>query len=805
MKRAEIIKELSLEEKAVLLTGKSVWETRDLPKHNIPSIFLSDGPHGIRKQAEEGDHLGINESKPATCFPTAATVANSWDTAIAQKIGEALGDEASALGANVVLGPGLNIKRNPLCGRNFEYFSEDPYLSGKMAAGYVRGIQSRGVAACPKHFAVNSQELRRMASDSVIDERTLREIYLTGFEIAVKEGKAKTIMSSYNRVNGTYANENVHLLKDILRDEWGFDGVVVTDWGGSNDHVEGVKAGSILEMPAAGLSSAREIVAAVKSGRLSEEVLDKVVGDLVDYVLTLKETERKNVVLDAKGHHALAKQVAEQSAVLLKNDENILPVKKETKVAIIGDMAKNPRYQGAGSSMVNPACEVSNLLDAFEAAGGDLVGFAKGYRRDGLADEALVKEACELAAKADLVILNFGLCEISESEGMDRRNMKIEKNQIDLINALSKANPNLVGVISAGATIEMEWENNFKALLHSYLSGQAGGEAMADILLGKVTPSGKLSETVPYTYEEVPTAAYFPSKERNAEYREGLFVGYRYYDTANKKVKYPFGFGLSYTQFEYSNLKVTKAGVSFTLRNAGTVDGAEVSQLYVGLENSAIYRAKKELKGFAKTFLKAGEEKTVEIPFDDKTFRYWDTEKNSWETEGGAYSIMVGKNVEDIVLSASFEVEGTTVPKDLRNVLPSYYTGNITNIEDSEYEKLLGREIPSGKWSGKLGPNDALCQMYYAKGLVARFAYKILANMLAKSEKKGQPDLNILFVFNMPFRGIAKMTGGAISMDMVDGMLTAVNGHFFRGIGKVIGGFFSNRKKDKAFLKELGL
>lgn len=555
MKHRAIIEKMTLEEKTAVLSGKNTWETRAVKRLEIPSIALSDGPHGIRKQAGAGDHLGLNASLPATCFPTAATIANSWDEGLGEALGQALGEEAAAQGVDILLGPGLNIKRSPLCGRNFEYFSEDPYLAGKMAASYVRGIQSRGVHACPKHFAVNSQELRRMAMNAVVDERTLREIYLTGFEIAVKEGGARSIMTSYNQVNGTYANENKHLLQDILRGEWGFGGLVVTDWGGSNSHTAGVEAGSDLEMPSPGLDSARELAAAVLEGRLAEDDLDSCVDRLLEAVLTVKGERKTSRTFDQETHHLLARRAAAESAVLLKNQEKLLPLKAGTKVAVIGDFAVEPRYQGAGSSMVNPI-----QVETMERVIGDsqlsVVGISRGYERNGDPEDILKKEAVDLAEKAEVVIYCLGLNELGEAEGLDRSHMRIPQNQIDLLETLAKVNKNIVGVISAGASIEMPWERNCRAILHCYLSGQAGASAMVDILTGEVNPSGRLSETYPIKYEDTPSFRNFPSTERNAEYREGIYVGYRYYDTSMVRVQYPFGFGLSYTEFSYSDLQV---------------------------------------------------------------------------------------------------------------------------------------------------------------------------------------------------------------------------------------------------------
>jgi beta-glucosidase len=804
MKHTDIIEKMTIEEKAAILSGKNVWQSRNIDRLGIPSIFCADGPHGIRKQAREGDHLGLNASLPSTCFPTAASISNSWDMDLCREIGEALGEEASALDVNVLLGPGLNIKRSPLCGRNFEYFSEDPYLSGKLAAAYIKGIQSQGVYACPKHFAVNSQELRRMAMNSVVDERTLREIYLEGFEIAVKEGGARSIMTSYNEVNGVYANENEHLLKDILRGEWGFDGIVITDWGGSNDHVKGVAAGSNLEMPSPGLHSARELIAAVENGSLSMEELETNVDDLLEAVLALTgNRENKGKSFDKEEHHKLAQKAEEESIVLLKNEDELLPLKPGCKVALIGDFAFTPRYQGAGSSLVNPI-RVENMEEMIRDYPLGVAGCARGYSRGGKSDVTLRDEALKLAAQADVVLYCFGLDEISESEGMDRIHMGIPQNQISLLTALSEVNPNIVGIISAGSAIEMQWHECCKSLLHGYLGGEAGPSAMLRVITGEVNPSGRLSETYPLRYEDTPAYRYFPGAERCSQYREGIYVGYRYYDTGKVKVQYPFGYGLSYTTFSYKNLEVLENEVRFTLTNTGRADGKEVVQLYVGGPKGRIFRPEKELKGFKKVFLKAGESKVISIPFDDKTFRYWNRLTNRFEVEGGVYSIFIGANVADIRLLQTVTREGTTEDWPYKaETLKSYYTGRITQVPEKEFETLLGHPVPEGKWSGDLSINDALCQMYYAKSPLARLVWRILTGLKNKSEEKGKPDLNLLFIYNMPFRGIAKMTGGAVSMDMAEGMVLAVNGHFFRGMRRIIGGYFANAKANRAYEKKL--
>ncbi len=795
MKYKEIVEKMTLEEKAAILSGKTVWQTREFPRLDLPMISLSDGPHGVRKQAGEGDHLGLNASLKATCFPTAATIANSWNIELGEELGKALGEEAVSMDVQVLLGPGLNIKRSPLCGRNFEYFSEDPYLSGKMAASYVRGIQSQGIYACPKHFAVNSQELRRMSMDAIVDERALREIYLTGFEIAVKEGNAKAIMSAYNQINGVYANESKELLLNILREEWGFDGIVVTDWGGSNDHVEGVKCRSNLEMPAPGLDSARQIIQAVENGDLKEEVLNQCVEDLVKAILELKNNKKSsNYHFNEEKHHELAKKAAVESTVLLKNENCILPLAEKSKVALIGDFAFVPRYQGAGSSMVNPT-KVECMADTIKDYDLEVVGMAMNHE---------TVAAVEYAKAAEYVIFCFGLDEISESEGMDRTHMRLPKVQIDLLNEIYKVNKNIIGILSGGSSVEMPWSDWCKAILHGYLNGQAGSSAMLDLITGKENPSGKLSETYPLTYMDTPAYSYYPSKERTSEYRESIYVGYRYYDTAKVPVKYPFGYGLSYTEFTYSDLKIDKSGVSFVITNNGKLAGAEIAQLYVGLDNAKVFRAKKELKGFQKVYLEAGESKQVHLSFDDKTFRYWNVKTKAWEIEAGCYRIMVGSSSATIHLCGELEIQGTTsvLPYE-QNIIPAYESGMIGQVDNLQFETILGRKIPDGSWSGELGLNDAICQMYYSKSGLARFIYRRLDSLKKQSEDKGKPDLNILFIYNMPFRGIAKMTNGMVSMEMAEGIVEVVNGHFFKGFGKVIGGFLKNRSANKQYEKML--
>ena len=780
-----LLKKLTLEEKCALLSGAETFKTRGMPEHGIPQIWLSDGPHGLRKQAGESDHLGLNPSVPATCFPTASAVANSWDAALGEEIGAALGEEAAAQEVSVVLGPGLNMKRNPLCGRSFEYFSEDPYLAGKLAAGYIRGIQSKGVAACPKHFAVNSQETRRMASDSIVDERTLREIYLTGFEIAVKEGHPRSIMSSYNLVNGTYANENKHLLMEILRGEWGFDGAVITDWGGSNDHALGVKNGSTLEMPAPGGDSVRELLAAVESGKISESDIDARLSELLPLVFDTKAAlDAAPREFDAAAHHALARRAAAESLVLLKNEGSLLPLAAGSKVAVIGDFAKNPRYQGAGSSMVN-STQVDVLLDKLIDSELNVIGYQQGFDRHGKPDAALQKSACELATQADTVILCMGLDEIAESEGLDRSNLRLAQNQVDLLQAVAAVNPKIVVVLYSGSVVETPWLDNCQALLYAALGGQAGAGAVADALTGKVNPCGKLAETWPLTYADVPSAADFATRRKTVEYREGLYIGYRYFTTAEKAVRFPFGYGMSYTTFAYSDLAADEQGVSLTVTNTGSVAGTEIVQLYVAKKDSELFRPAKELKGFARVTLAPGEKQRITITLDDKAFRFWNVKANRWEIEGGEYELLVGASVEDIRLCEKISVHGTATVHPYEDVdLDCYYKGNVLHVSDADFEKLLGHPIPNGKT--KIDRNLTLGELDHARSPLGWLVWLVLTILLDVSYKRGKPDLNILFQYNMPLRALAKMTNGAISMGMVDGIVMELQGFWILGLVRVI-------------------
>lgn len=808
MKYSNLIDQMTLEEKASLTSGKDFWQTENIARLEVPSIFLADGPHGIRKQAAAADHLGLNASIPATCFPTAATMASSWDPELGEKLASALGKEARLQHVNVLLGPGLNMKRNPLCGRNFEYFSEDPYLAGKMAASYVRGIQSQGVSACIKHFACNNQETRRMVYDSIVDERALREIYLTGFEIAVKEGNPLSIMTSYNRVNGEYANENHHLLQEILRDDWGYDGLVITDWGGNNIRVKALIEGNALEMPTTQGETNEEIVAAVRSGELDEKILDRRVDELLDVIYHTQKAMKSDEKIDEEKHHLLAQKCAEESMVLLKNEHHLLPLKKDTRVAFIGDFFENPRFQGAGSSVVNPTKKdtVLDLDDQFEF---ESVGYAKGYHRYGKKSNGLMKKALELARKADVILYAMGLDEVTEAEGMDRKGTQIAENQILLLKKLHELGKPVVVVLSAGAVVDLSWDESADALLHTYLSGQAGARALLRILSGQANPSGKLAETYPVRYEDVSSSTTFPSGGMTVEYRESIYIGYRYFDKADLNVKYPFGYGLSYTEFSYHDLKIDENGVTFTIRNGGDFDGKEIAQLYIGMKNSEIFRAEKELKGFVKVFLKAGESKEVTIPFDDKTFRYFNVRTNRWEEERGIYQVLVGASSRDIRLEGNIERAGTEAenPYD-RSELSLYFSGKITEVDDRTFEKLIGRELPSSSLSFykkkriHVDYNTTVMDLRYAPGWTGRVfagALRFAERFLRLIGKRTLANTLVMGMFHNPMRGLSRMSGGMISWGQLNGLMMMFNGHFFKGLSA----FFRAGKDKKRRQKKI--
>ena len=798
---------LGLLEKAALLSGGGAWKSRALPRRGLPALFFSDGPHGLRKQEGVGDHLGLNASLPATCFPTAATVANSWDTALAEEVGEALGSEARSQGVDILLGPGLNIKRSPLCGRNFEYFSEDPYLSGKLAAAYVRGIQRGGALACVKHYAVNSQEFRRRTLNAEVDERALREIYLTGFEIAVKEGKPGALMTSYNQVNGLQSNENPQLMLEILRKEWGYDGMVVTDWGGSDDHIRGIQCRTTIEMPDPGLHAAREVMHAVERGELREAEID---ACLSDYFRTLRRVAvqaKKAKPVDPLRQHALARRAARESAVLLKND-GILPLTGEETVALIGDFARVPRYQGAGSSLVNSRRVETLRGQLTQRLGQKLLGTVSGYARHGndtkRQEARRLRKALRLARRADCVIFCGGLDEMAETEGLDRKTLALPTAQRRALRALAAVNPNIVLVLSAGSVVDLAPAATARAILHGYLGGEAGAGAMAELLYGDANPSGKLAESYPLALSDTPAYPYRKLRGNCAEYRESIYVGYRYYDKAKVPLRYPFGFGLSYTRFAYEDLRLSEAGVRFRLRNTGSRAGAEIAELYICAAESETFRPEKELKGFAKVFLKAGEEKEVFIPFDDKSFRVFDSVSNRFLEESGRYRILIGASAADIRLNGELVRAGEKLGRpDEKKRLSHYFSGAAQQIGRAEFERLLGRKLERHPIAGELLRGDALHELRRSRGLLARLLYRQLRRALNRSAARREPDLNLIFAYHMPFRAFSKFGSGKISPGMTEGLLMMLNGHLFGGFRKFVIESIKNRRENRRNEKAL--
>lgn len=675
----ELVGKMTLEEKAGLCSGGDFWHTKAVDRLGIPAIMVSDGPHGLRKQDQAADHLGVNESIKAVCFPTGCGVATSFNRELIGKMGQTLGNECQAENVSVILGPAVNIKRSPLCGRNFEYYSEDPYLASEIATAHINGVQSKHVGTSIKHFMANNQETRRMSVDAIIDERALHEIYLGAFEGAVRQAKPWTVMSSYNKVNGSYVGENKELLTDILRDKWGFDGFVVSDWGAVSDRIKALQAGLDLEMPASGGMRDAQIVKAVQDGTLNENVLDTTCERILNIVYHYMENRDENAVFDLEADHEKAREVAHETIVLLKNEDEILPLKKGAKVAFIGKYAQKPRYQGGGSSHINSK-KVTSALDAIAEAGITNVTFAKGFddQIDAI-DEVLEEEAVEAAAQAKVAVVFAGLPDAFESEGFDREHMRMPECQNRLIDEILKVQPNTVVVLHNGSPVEMPWVNEVKGIVEAYLGGEAVGGAVVDILFGDVNPSAKLAETFPYQLEDNPSYLSGFGSGDSVNYAESIFIGYRYYDKKNMPVMFPFGFGLSYTTFDYSNLKVDKKElsdqetltVSVDVTNTGKVAGKEIIELYVADKESTVIRPLKELKGFEKVLLQPGETKTVTMTLDWRAFAYYEPKMKDWNVETGEFEILIGKSSEEIVLTETVVVNGT-------KKMPVTYTVNTT-------------------------------------------------------------------------------------------------------------------------------
>ena len=798
----QLITQMTLEEKASLCSGLNFWYLKGIERLGIPSIMVTDGPHGLRKQAGSSDHIGLNESVPATCFPTASALAASWNRDLVYQVGEALGEECHEEKVGVILGPGVNIKRSPLCGRNFEYFSEDPYLSGEIAKSHINGVQSKGIGTSLKHYSVNNQEFRRMTIDTVVDERALREIYLAGYEIAIKESQPWTVMCAYNRVNGRYCSEHPTLMTDILKNEWGHEGLVVTDWGAMNDRVDGLKAGVELEMPGSANGNDEKIVAAVQSGQLDEAVLDRSVERILQLIFKAEETLSQDYTYDRDAHHALARKVAGEGAVLLKNAGDILPLAENSKVALIGRFAKEPRFQGAGSSLINPT-QVDNLYDEIVAlVGEENLSYAPGYTPSGdHADNTLIAAAVKSAKAADVVVICAGLTDMYEVEGLDREHMNLPPGHDALIEAVTAVQSNVVVVLSNGSPVTMPWADDVSAILEGYLGGQAGAGALADILYGKINPSGKLAETFPAKLEDNPSYHYFPGGPATVEYRESIFIGYRYYDTVGQDVFFPFGHGLSYTTFEYSDLQLSQDKISDTdtltvtlkVKNTGAVVGKEIVQLYVRDVESTVFRPDKELKGFEKVELQPGEEAPVSIQLDRRAFAFYNTEMSDWWVESGIFDILVGASAQDIRLRASVEMASSQpMAANAGSIAPAVYHNFPKGepVSQQDFERLLGRPVPAneGDEKGHYTINTPIEDM--SDSFVARQLYsymgKQINKMIAGQEDTPTALLMRAMAREAPLRTLLMMGDGSITREMLDALLVMINGKTFRGSGALI-------------------
>ena len=741
----EIVSQMTLEEKASMCSGADFWHTEAVERLGIPASMVSDGPHGLRKQDQAGDHLGVNESIKAVCFPAGCGTAASFNRELLRQMGEALGEECQAEGVSVILGPAVNIKRSPLCGRNFEYYSEDPYVASEMAGALIHGVQSKNVGTSIKHFLANNQETRRMSGDSRVDERTLREIYLAAFEGAVKKEKPWTVMCSYNKINGTYAAENHKYLTEILRDEWGFEGYVMSDWGAVNSRVKDLQAGLDLEMPSSGGTNDKLIVGAVQSGELPEKVLDAAVARILNIVFCYEENRDENAVFDRDQDHELARKVAQETIVLLKN-EGVLPLSAQDDIAFIGKYAKTPRYQGGGSSHIN-SHKVTSALDAVE--GMAQVTYAQGFDdKEDKTDDKLLAEAVEAAKKAKVAVIFAGLPDAFESEGFDRAHMRMPDCQNELISKVAAAQPNTVVVLHNGSPVEMPWVNEVKGIVEAYLGGQAVGGAVCDILFGRVNPSAKLPESFPVKLEDNPSYLSYIGEGDMVEYREGIFVGYRYYEKKKMEVLFPFGHGLSYTTFEYSNLRTDKDAmkdtdrveVSVDIKNTGERAGREVAD-----KESTVIRPVKELKGFEKVELAPGEKKTVTFILDKRAFAYYSVRIHDWYVETGAFDIMIGASSADIRLTKEIQVEST-------GKIPFVYTTDTTMGDV--------RRDPRA-WE-------------IAKALIPKDLFGNEEEGSAASEAITE-EMNEAMSRYMPLRGSVSFGGGKVSMADVQALVNTLN------------------------------
>lgn len=797
MKYADLISRMTLEEKASLCSGKDMWHFKGIERLGIPEIMVSDGPHGLRTQKNSGVSTQMNVSVDATCFPLACSTACSWDRELVRELGKRIGEEAQKEDVQIVLGPGVNIKRSPLCGRNFEYFSEDPLLSGELGAAFVDGMQSQGVGTSVKHFAVNNQETYRMSVNAVIDERTMREIYLPAFETVVKKSRPATVMASYNLINGQSASENVHVLDDILDKEWGYKGIVISDWGAVNHRVDGVKAGMHVEMPSSGGMNDRLIVEAVKAGTLDEKVLDERVDRILDVVFDLYGKRKQGATYDIKEHDDFARKAESECCVLLKNKNKILPLNKKDKILVVGDMARNPRFQGAGSSFIN--CH--KITSAVEALSEDGIKFAfeEGYYKKTRKDcTKLIEKAVARAKDFDKVVIFAGLPGEYEAEGFDRKDIEMPASHNTLISEIAKVNKNVVVVISAGSVVSMPWIDEVKGVLLAGLAGQNSGGATVDVLYGKVNPSGKLAETYPIKLSHVPANKYFPGDRYNVEYREGLYVGYRYFESVDAPVLFPFGFGLSYTTYDYRDLTLDKTQmkdtdtlkVSITVDNKGDRDGKEAVQLYVIHDGKTVYMPKVQLRAFDKVNIAAKSSATVTFMLDKRAFAFYDVNEKDWVVESGDYEIAVGGNVRELKCRATVRVEGTVPEKENAASKSWYFAPDVKKpVSDDDFSSLfkdgktthLTRECVKGSFTS----DDSFEDMSHTSGL-AKFLLSFAKPMIRMSMGVDKYDPNFLMIYEImktsPLRSLAFSSQGMFNMKMVDGIVIMMNGHFFKGL-----------------------
>ena len=783
-----LVAQMTLAEKASFASGSDFWHLQACERLGLKPVMVTDGPHGLRKQPAAADHAGANRSVPATCFPTASALAASWDRDLLRRVGVALGEQCVAENVAVLLGPGMNIKRHPLCGRNFEYFSEDPLLSGEMAAALIHGVQSQGVGTSVKHFAVNNQEYARMFVDAVVDPRTLREIYLRGFEIAVTKAQPWTVMCAYNRVNGVYCSEHDWLLNTVLRDEWGFTGLVMTDWGATNDRPLGVQCGLDLEMPGSNGINDQRVIEAVQRGTLDESALDKAIARNVSLSLCGADLEQRKTEADQLAHHDLARQVAEQSAVLLKNDGELLPVHPQQRIALIGAFANKPRYQGTGSSQVNPT-QLDNAFDALvDLVGVDGFDYAAGYEPVYSAeDDALIAEAVACAAKADVAVVVAGLPVTYESEGFDRAHMRLPAQHDRLIEEVCAANENVVVVLANGAPVEMPWVGGPKAILEVYLAGQAGGSAMINLLFGHANPSGKLAETFPERQSDVGCDKWFPGSDRQVQYREGLYVGYRYFDTADTDVLFPFGHGLSYTSFAFTNLRIEPVAggheVRVNLKNTGAVSGAEVVQVYVHAQQSPVYRPVQELAGYLKIQLQPGQEAEVVIPLERRSFEYWDVATHSWRQAGERFEIRVGASSRDLRLQSLLDLPADESQNHAGAMSSPEITPTGLVVDDQVFSQMLGCDVPAGEASRPFHMNTAVEELessWLGRKVQTRIIETFTSSMGVSNMK--DPTLKKMFeemANQMPLRALVLFSRGRVTFKQLHILIALMNHRYF--------------------------